>query len=173
MTANEVLTVIAIFAGPVTALFVQREIDRRRENTRRRIDVFRIIWATRMLPQRLHLRHVEAINMVGIDFKDCHAVVDAWKEYLDMLLSPDPQPEAQKQAFYEDRDSKFHSLVYEISKVLGYDFSRLDIKKQCYSPQLHGTTLEQELVTRAGLAKLFSGEVALPVRIVADPPTKA
>src|SRR5215469_13189964 len=99
MTTNEILTIAAIFLGPITALMVQRELDRRREARRRQQEIFSTIWATRSWPQRLQYRHVEALNMVGISFAKKSSVVEAWNEYLDKLNRPDPEAEAERPRF--------------------------------------------------------------------------
>ena len=172
MTANELLTIAAVFLGPITALWAQRELDKRRETRRKRQELFRIIWATRTFPQRLQYRHVEALNMVGIDFSNNPSVTDAWKEYLDKLNTKEPEEETQKPQFYNDRDVKFHALVFAISSSLGYKFTRLEVEKQFYTPQAHGTWAEQETVLRQGVVSLFKNESAFPIRIVSDDPQK-
>ena len=168
MTLNETLTVAAVFLGPITALWVQRALDSRRENRRKQKELFRTLWATRTFPTRLTYRHVEALNMVGIDFAGNSSVVEAWKEYLDKLNSNEPEDEARRQPFYDERDEKFHTLVFEISKAVGYKLARLEIKKQWYTPVAHGTWAEQETVLRQGVVSLFKNESSLPIRIVAD-----
>jgi hypothetical protein len=170
MTLNEGLTLAAIFLGPISALIIQRELDRRREVRNRRQNVFRTIWATRTFPQRLQYRHVEALNMVGIDFVGVSRVTDAWEEYLDKLNTPDvPQPEQTQ--FWRERDAKFHALIFEMSRHLRYKFTRLEVEKQFYTPQAHGTWAEQETVLREGITRLFKQETALPIRIVGEDAT--
>jgi hypothetical protein len=166
MTLNEVLTVAAVFLGPITALLIQRALDSHRETKRRQQEVFRTIWATRSFPSRLQYRHVEALNMVGIAFSAKSPVIEAWNEYLDKLNSPDPENEAERPRFYEDRDMKFHNLVFAISRAVGYKFTRLEIKKQFYTPIAHGTWAEQETAMREGITRLFKNESSLPVRLV-------
>ncbi|MGC9291091.1 MAG: DUF6680 family protein, partial [Acidobacteriaceae bacterium] len=46
MTTNEILTITAIFLGPITALWVQRVLDNWRETRRKKKELFRTIWAT-------------------------------------------------------------------------------------------------------------------------------
>jgi len=168
MTTNEILTIAAIFLGPITALMVQRELDKLRETRTRRQGIFRTIWATRSIPQRLQYRHVEALNMVGVDYSGVSSVVEAWREYLDKLNSPVPEGEAQQAQAYKERDAKFHALIFAMSKSSGYRFTQLEVEKQFYSPQAHGTWAEQETILREGLTGLFKNQTALPIRIVGE-----
>jgi len=170
ISADEVLTVMAVFFGPISALWIQRVLDKRRETQRRQKELFRTLWATRTFPSRLNYRHVEALNMVGIDFAGHSAVVESWKEYLDILNSKAPDEEPQRQALYDDRDVKFHSLVFEISRSVGYKLTRLEVKKQWYTPIAHETWAEQETVLRQGVVSLFKNESSLPIRIVVEEP---
>ena len=168
MTLNETLTVVAVFLGPITALWIQRELDKRRETRRKRQELFRVIWATRTFPQRLQYRHVEALNMVGIDFANKSSVIDAWEEYLDKLDTKEPKEDVQKPHFYKERDGKFYALIYAISKTLGYKFTLLDVEKQYYTPEAHNTWAEQETALRQGVVRLFNNETALPIRVIAE-----
>jgi hypothetical protein len=169
-TMNEALTIAAVFLGPITALWVQRELDKRRETARKQKELFRTIWATRSFPQRLQYRHVEALNMVGIDFSEIAPVIEAWEEYLDKLNTTEPTDEIQKPQFYKDRDAKFFALIFSLSQALGYKFTRLEVEKQYYSPQAHGTWAEQETAFRKGLVSLFNNESSLPIRIISAEP---
>ncbi len=107
--------------------------------------------------------------MVGLDFSE-REVVEAWKEYLDILNTTEPEDETQRRQFYERRNDKFFDLIYEISKAVGYRLARLEVKKQWYTPVAHGTWAEQETILREGVTKLFKNEGALPIRIIGEPP---
>ena len=168
LTVTNILTILAIIVGPIAALMIQRHIDQRREADRRRHGLFRTLWSTKAFPGRLQYKHVEALNMVSLDFKGFDAVIDAWNEYLDKLLSSDPPEIALKAQFYKERDAKFHALLYAISKALDYSFTRLDVEKHFYAPLAHGTWAEQESTLREGFARLFRGEASLPVRLIAE-----
>lgn len=172
MTIEQALTIVAILTGPIAALWIQRWLDKKREIRKRRSELFRTIWATRTYPQRLQYRHVEALNMVGIDFAGDSSVIEAWEEYLDRLNSPVPDDEIQKTQFFSERDVKFHNLIFAISQSVGYKFTRLEVEKQHYAPIAHGNWAEQETVLRNGLTGLFKNETALPIRVVDESPAK-
>jgi hypothetical protein len=168
MKLTDVLTIAAILIGPIAALMIQRALDKGRETTRRRQELFRVIWATRAFPGRLQYRHVESLNMVGLDFANESKVIEAWKEYLDMLNTSEPTDGAQQQQFYRDRDGKFISLIFAMSQTLGYKFTHLETAKQHYSPQAHGTWAEQEQILRDGITELFKNHKPIPIRIVSQ-----
>jgi len=167
---TDILTIAAILIGPIAALMIQRALDKSREVTRRQKEIFRIIWTTRGYPARLQHRHVEALNMVGLDFEDQSAVVTAWKEYLDKLNSSEPTDDMQKPQFYRDRDAKFIDLIFAIAKALDYKATRLEVEKQYYSPVAHGTWADQEAILRDGLTRLFRDQNPIPIRVVNDQP---
>ena len=104
--------------------------------------------------------------MVGIAFSGKSSVIEAWNEYLDKLNSQEPESEIERPRFYEDRDTKFHNLIFAISRAVGYRFTRLEIKKQFYTPIAHATWAEQETSLREGVTRLFKNETSLPIRIV-------
>ena len=92
MGMREWLTIIAIVMGPIVALGLERLSERRRELRARRLQIFRDLMATRAAG--VSARHVDALNAIDIEFfskkpKD-RAVVNAWKEYLDVLDSYPP-----------------------------------------------------------------------------------
>ncbi|MBB5343161.1 DUF6680 family protein [Tunturibacter empetritectus] len=163
---TDILTIAAILIGPITALMIQRFLDQGREADRRKGELFRSVWATRGFPARLQHRHVDALNMVGLDFADKPAVVTAWKEYLDMLNTPEPADEGQKTQFYRDRDGKFIDFIFAMSQTLDYQATRLEVQKQYYSPVAHGTWADQEAILRDGITKLFKEHNPIPIRIV-------
>jgi hypothetical protein len=166
-TTTSLLTILAIFAGPITALWVQRILDARREQDKRRRDLFNTLWATRSsFATRLHYRHVEALNMIEIEFQGKMAVINVWREYLSLLNVPNPDTEVARDRLFSDRDKKIKDLVYEMSRVLRYKFTRLEVDKQWYRPVAHDTWANQETALRQGIVSLLKGEDSLPVRLV-------
>ena len=61
----EILTVIALVAGPVIAVITSRCIDTFRAKRDRRMDIFRTLMRTRR--STLSVDHVGALNLVEID----------------------------------------------------------------------------------------------------------
>lgn len=161
---STVLTIVAIFSGPVTALWIQQRLDAKREHEKRKHALFNTIWSTRDFPTRLHYRHVEALNMIPIEFRDDDSVMNAWREYLDKLNSPQPAENYACEQLYKERDERFRDLILALSNSLRFRFNRLDIQKQFYSPAAHNTWAQQEATIRDGAANVLSG--ATPIKVV-------
>ena len=83
----DILTIVAILAGPVLAIQIQKYLEEKRELKRRKIRVFRELMVTRSTV--LSPRHVEALNTIQMEFsaKDPNEkkVLDAWQLYINHL----------------------------------------------------------------------------------------
>ena len=66
MQAKEWVTVAAIIIGPILAIQIQKILDNLREKKKRRITIFKTLMSTRAT--RLNKEHVEALNMIDIEF---------------------------------------------------------------------------------------------------------
>ena len=67
MTLAEVLMVIALLAGSIAAVQVQKRLDRLREEHGRKIWIFKTLMATRAAV--LSPDHVQALNMIDLEFR--------------------------------------------------------------------------------------------------------
>ena len=125
--------------------------------------------ATRATP--LSLIHVEALNMIDIEFYKDEKVVDAWKLLLDNFVN------YPKDTTVEDFESKLSScneksndlltdLLHEMSKILGYDFDKVLIKRGCYIPKRYGDIELEQNDIRRGLVNLLWGRSSLPIKVV-------
>ena len=153
-------TLAAIVLGPILAVVVTRFIDARTERKRRKFDVFRNLMQTRGI--RLDPVHVAALNILEIEFFNEAAVRVAYKSYIEHLSSPMPAVNEQDR-FFDQRADLFMSLLYEIGKVLRFQFDKRDLERLSYVPQ--GWDVEQNLQRRNAqmLNQLLSGERPLPV----------
>lgn len=170
LTPEVWLTIAAIIAGPILAVQAEKWIERSREHRGRRVWLFRELMATR--GTRLSPRHVEALNIVELEYHPSRRkekkVYEAWRSYFDALKTPPPDPKSP-QAYYDKRDDLFVELLYEMGKYLGFDFDRVAIRRNSYSPQGHGDMEEDLNIIRKGLAKVFTSEsYGVPVRHVGD-----
>jgi hypothetical protein len=159
------LTIAAILLGPILALYAQRLLDSFREKRRRQRWVFRELMITRYT--RLSPRYVEALNAVPIEFGgrggEKH-VVEKWKECLDHLGTDSKKnPGAWSQTSFE----LVIDLLFEMSKCLGYNFERLEIKREAYLPQMFADIEAQQHALRRQLLELTdgSGRRKLPVAV--------
>jgi uncharacterized protein DUF6680 len=169
------LTITAILLGPIIAIRLQTFIEKRRNDYGRKERIFKTLMATRAT--RLSLEHVQALNMIDIEFYDRKVkrsrknkvVVDAWKEYLDHLSDKGMSPEL----WNNKSNELFIELMHAMSIALGYDFDRTAIKNTSYMPTAHGAELDEQAVIRKGFAAIFKGEKIFPMEWVRPDPTEA
>ena len=171
-TSGDLAVVIATLLGPIAAVQVQKWLERSRAKEDRRIAIFRTLMATRAA--NLSQAHVEALNAIPIEFygqsKKLREIINSWKSYLDHLSQRDPVMEI----WVQKRTDLFLDLLVLISKYLRYDFTRVELSKEIYSPSAHSRIESEQETIRVGLAKLLSGDAALPLAIrsiYSDPET--
>lgn len=167
MTISDALVIIAVLLAPLTALTIQRYLDRRRAKADRRIELFRTLMGTR--GAKLSPAHVHALNMIDIEFYGIKRVTHAWKEYLDHLNTPTGEGQALE-VWMQRSDDFLVSLLYEISVVLRYDFDKPHLRRAVYVPKAFGDDEAFQRGMRLALAQLFTGNYALPIRLVGDAP---
>lgn len=93
MTPTEIVTIIAMFAGPAFGVWLTRWLDDRRELQHRKYDIFRTLMRTRKMP--IHVDHVGALNLIEVEFIKDAQVILAWKSYLANLSETMPPVEAK------------------------------------------------------------------------------
>jgi hypothetical protein len=164
---GDIAIVIATLAGPVLAVQAQKWIERSRETKQRRIWIFRTLMATRAAS--LSPAHVEALNAVPIEFYGnsghLKEIVDSWKAYLDYLSQQSIPPEVWAQKRFD----LFIDLLLKMAIFLGYNFNKVEISREVYSPRAHAQTQHEQDIIRQGLAKLFRGEISLPMDVKGFP----
>jgi hypothetical protein len=165
---SDLAIVFATLLGPVLAVQAQKWVERQRERNRRRVGVFRVLMTTRAAI--LSPAHVEALNIVPIEFygqkKSFTEVVDAWKEYIDWLYrdsSDDPKRWGEK------RVELLNSMLAKMGAALGYRFNSVEISRELYSPKGHAAIESDQEIIRRGLAKMFRGELAIPMDVKTFP----
>lgn len=133
--------VTATFIGPIAAVgitlwYTGRE-DRKREARARakekadelfdrRLKVFRTLMATRQVG--INPEHVNALNLIEVDFYRCDHVESAWKEYKDFLFGQEKNLDPEK------RERLLSKLLFEIGKILDFDIPAIDIYQGGYAP---------------------------------------
>jgi hypothetical protein len=183
MSANaqiwfNILTIIAILAGPAAAIQVQVYLEKRRELRRRKIHVFRELMITRNL--QLAPRHVEALNGIQMEFagdeKTEKEVIDAWQLYLTNLNNREPSD-----AVWKERINLLHDLLHKMAIALGFThFNKARIKNEGYIPQYFADVENEQNELRKGAVEVFGGKRPLKVEVfepgpqpVASVPTHA
>lgn len=164
------LTIAAIIAAPITALWVQRKGDERQALRKRREEIFRALWINRARP--VYLARVDALNMIDVEFYGQKKVIEAWA---DLLAHYNTNYQAQGTSSAEM--GRIHAekntlLLYEMSQVLGYEFGKTHIRDNAYRPVLHDqyetADMEVKTLTRDILKHLRDLD-ALPVSFTAKP----
>lgn len=156
-----IVTITAIVLGPILALWAQRWSERRRESRQRKLWIFRELMATRTM--RLSARHVEALNLIDLEFDAKGAntkVLDAWKLYLDSLGETPPEGHL-RDAHFQKREDLFVDLMFEMGQSLGFSFNKVAIKRNAYSPIAHGEIEDDIRLIRRGVVELLSGKRGL------------
>lgn len=181
ITWFEILTLIALIAGPVIAVIIARNMDTRRAKRERRMDIFRTLMRTRR--SRLMPDHVGALNLVEIEFKEETAVITEWKAYFEHLAIDHPKrteeqvkdemAQAEKQRRFgkyderiaKEREKLLAKLLHAIAKVLGFKIEQLEIFEGGYAPQGWGDIEIQQEAIRRFLVGLALGRLVLPVAV--------
>src|SRR5262245_22980972 len=93
-----IVTVFAVIAGPILALYIQNRLNIGRENRDRKMWVFKTLMATRA--HRLSPEHVTALNMLDVecygDARENRDVIRSWNTYRDHLNSGPSDPKDPK-----------------------------------------------------------------------------
>jgi hypothetical protein len=159
------LTLVAIVLGPIIALGVQREIDRRRALEARKLTVFKELMATRAA--KLTPRHVEALNAIEMEFSGKSsgdiAVSRAWRLYLDHLndQTVKREDEGSVARWADKANDLLVDLLFEMGKALKFDFDKVWLKKGIYTPRAHGELEDDQLLLRKYLLELMAGKRAM------------
>jgi hypothetical protein len=161
------LTVAAIIAAPITALWVQRMGDECRALRTRREAIFRTLWTNRARPA--YIVRVDALNMIDVEFHGEQKVIEAWAD-LFAHFNTDFKTEGISDAEQARRHKeKYATLLWEMGQLLGYKLSKTHIRDDVYRPDIHNEFDMMDLQTRRSTVSLLTAldsMEALPVRFV-------
>jgi len=133
ITADTWAVVAATGLGPVLAVALTLRFTYWRETSgekySRRLKVFRTLMATRRVG--ISPDHVNAINLVEVDFYECAAVEAEWKIYK-KHLNDNSKPEDE--AWRRTKEKLLSKLLFEIAKVLKFDIPAIEIFEGGYAP---------------------------------------
>ena len=161
----EVLTLLAIILGPIMAIQVDRWLKKRNLEIDRKNNIFKTLMTTRGAV--LSYSHVEALNQIDLEFHDnvkYNNVITCWKEYFDNLSQK--VDDANMPLWFDKNDELLANLLLEMGKSLGYNFDKLLIKRNIYSPVGHGKLERENQVIRESLIEVFQGKRNLPLEII-------
>lgn len=160
------IEIAAIILSPIFAVLVGQVLADRKEQTRRRHEVFQTLWLTRgdISPSGRKSRpHVSALNAIALEFSAV-AVLDAWHRYHEALHEQLEETEGPRALlFYRRRDRLFADLLFEMSVELGYSISRNEIMRGSYAPQASVDVDYEEMMLRRATIELVQGKRALRI----------
>lgn len=165
--ALNLLTVVAIVAGPILALQIQRKLDREREALNRKLWVFKTLMsfrATALAPS-----FVQALNLIDVEFngddENEKAVRIAWKVLLDHYYDLSRAKEPNSDALVERGTQLRANLLMAMGQSLGYDFDEVLVKKGSYYPTGLGDVEAEQHAIRRGVLNVLSGRGRIPVGV--------
>ena len=159
------ISILAIILGPILAVQASEWLQRRREARSRKVSIFKTLMATRA--SGLNYNHVEALNLIEVEFNEEKEVKAAWKAYLDHLN----EKNLSNENWASKKNDLFLDMLFLMGKKLGYDFDRTDIKNLAYFPIGHSDFEQDQFAIRKGLMEIVARKNPLPVTIVSDPKT--
>ena len=152
--------IAATVIGPIAAVQAQKWVEKLRERRNEKHRVFAALMYTR--GTRLSPEHVQALNRIELAFYKDAKVMAAWRAYLDNLNST-VTPENQTYVWGE-RDRLFVDLLFEVSSLLDFPFTRTEIKNSTYRPTAHGDAEMAQLKIMALLGRIADGNDGIPIR---------
>lgn len=163
MKSSDWVMVVAVLLAPLVAVQVSIFIEKRREKRRRKINVFTALMATRAAG--LSPKHVEALNLIDIEFYKDKIVTDSWKAYIDHLNDKS----LTQEIWANKKDDMFTDLLFYMATTLGYKFDKTHIKRSSYFPQGHGDYENDHMMIRKGLVEIISGKKSIPMEVTQFP----
>lgn len=172
ITISDLLTFLALIAGPIIAVQLT-EFLRRRETVRtQQVRIFRTLMATRTAPQVMP--HVEALNVLDIDFRPSVTreakVIERRRIYALHLNDKSYQADAWERK----REELLSELLFEISECLGYNYKLSEIKANGYWPERYRQADADQLETQRLWLEILRDKHKLPMKaevtVVPPPP---
>lgn len=167
MTLAAILTIIAIFLGPILSVQIAQYLDRRRWDRERKIRIFKNLMSTRsagLAPQ-----HIESLNMIDVEFDlkkhPEREVVSAWKLYHAHLQDRN----YQKESWASRKADLLIDLLHAMAKVLDYDFDKAHIKNSSYYPHGYGEFEDDQYIIRKSTIDFLQGKRPMPIHITNKP----
>lgn len=152
---TDIISIVAIFAGPIVAVQLTEYLREQKETRRRKINIFKTLMATRQTI--LDQKHVQSLNLVEIEFHGLRErrVVDTLRLYIAHLnLNVLPQEGNQ---WDQRRKELLAAMLYEMAKVLNFNFDQSQIQTGSYSPQGWLTTGVENEQTRKLWLEVLNG----------------
>ena len=154
-------TIVAIVYGPIKAVQISADTEKRREAERRKYNILAALMRTRRT--YMHPDHVWALNLVQLDFAEHPKALEAHKAYLKNLADPLPKPGDDLDNFLEQRRHLFLELLHELCIVVGLKADKADLDRLAYVPYGWQTEEDENRAFRTAVIDLLSGRRPLPI----------
>jgi hypothetical protein len=160
ISADTWAIVLATAAGPIGAVVISLWREARSAKRGRRLHVFRTLMSTRRLG--ISQEHVNALNLVEVDFYKCRKVQEEWKSYKEHLFAGGDEDVA----WQEKKERLLANLLYQIARTLGFDIPALEIFKGGYAPKgwLHLDL--RRIAALEYIYELSEGSKSVPICVV-------
>jgi hypothetical protein len=158
--------VAATGLGPIFAVALTLWREKVRTKYNQRLHVFRTLMATRRIG--ISPEHVNAINLVEVDFYKCAKVEAEWKKYKAHL---NPTGRAEDNAWREEKEKLLAQLLFEIAAVLHFKIPTLEIFKGGYAPGGWAYRDARALGALEFVYELSEGKKGVPMKPFVDPGT--
>lgn len=152
--ALSIISIFAIFFGPIAALRIQRTLDEEREARNRKLQLFKTMMSYRVT--RLSPAYVQALNLIDVEFtgdgEKEKAVRERWKELRDVYDNYKTTPNAEEKS--TDLNA---ALLAAIGETLGYHFDKVYLKRGGYYPEFLGNVEVEQHSLRKQVLELLDG----------------
>lgn len=164
MELLDYLTISAILLGPILSVQIQKLLERQKENRSEKIQIFRTLMGTR--GNNLTKEHVQALNQIDLVFEDkkYQSVRLAWGEYLDNLNQRFDGNHFS--IWLSKNEDLLANLLYQMGLALGYNYDKVTIKRNSYTPVGYSNVERENQSIRTGLIELLDSKRALPAQII-------
>ena len=113
--------------------------------------------------------HVDALNLVEIEFSRFSSVKQAWQRYMENLGSTVPAESNEQSNFFVRREQLFIRLIQEVANTVGLKSVDItDVMTNNYYPVGWQNEQEEQKQARQLLIQLLSGNKPLSVKMM-DP----
>lgn len=164
LTANVgLVTVVAIILAPIFALRVQTNLETAKEKKQRKLFIFKTLMAT--YATRVSIDHVQALNMINIEFYGVEPILNAWQSYQKHLTTPiadanntsiSPEERESRAKKWIDKGSDlFIDLLVLMSKEVGLPFNKTTLSSGVYYPTAHQKLENENISLRQGLLEII------------------
>jgi hypothetical protein len=160
-TWEAIAIILATFLGPIFAVLVTMWREGRNELLKRRTYIFRTLMATRKIA--ISREHVDALNLVEVDFYGMRSVLTAHKSYIDHLATTI----MDDQVWGNRRQDLLAKLLHAVSNAMKMPIGEIDLRNGGYSPNAWG----KRDVLEEYVMDVIRGKEAVPIKVVNLPAT--